>query len=1362
MAKERTHIPVAAERPLQRRLDAEEELKETGQEIAPPQLKLDTGSPVPPPDETGKPGGKNEGFSYQLKSASNAESDSPGFSPTQFAVAGNNQIDAPIQRKAAFAPSGGGNGKAEATGSAMGKMESFFQADFSNVNIHENSSSATKAGALAYAQGNDIHFAPGQFNPETSSGQELLGHELTHIVQQRQGRVKPNAEVGGMPVNNDRGLEKEADDMGRKAASGQAPVTQAKAPPQGKEKEEAIQRKTAEPGPELNSQALKTENPFTAPAVIPNFTNQEEVQDLEESKTAETEIQAPEIDVDAPAEAGGGEDNPVGGGGENPAANPNGGGINLPKPEFSLNGMPPQGTNPLKEMGQGMNFRMNLNAGPSGAPSMVSAAPKMNLKFPEPGQQNRASAQFKVAGPAPMQMSGDEDSGLLGGIRSRLNSIVSGLQSGWSGLTSMASSAFDGVMNTVSSLTSGLQNMATSALDGISGAWDSLSETASSMADSFKQTVGNAVGSVSGFMGSITGAIMNLDAAALSAAWAGLTGAISGVWGTVQAAGQAMFEQLTGLWTGLGERFSGVIDSLTQQATAIYDQMGQAARAVQERVQSAWNSLQTQANQMDGVLGGVARALVYLIQTLISWGTEVWNGIQQGWNALTEQVSSFMSGVSEQISSIWDSLQSYATSFWEGITSLWDSLSSWVSEQIDYFVQGISNLMDRFNSFSIGSIVSKIAEYAPMFKAVQEAVQNPDAAMTPMVNDLATPLEERMPGESVSIGTQRASSAQGGGGNATTGGVPVQMMMASGVAQMSGPRSTTGLGEVISGFSRHIQAKWAEIHVWQMIKDMLWTLLWPWPTVGHEIAAFFTEDLATIFSNFYMPANLFSDPLGCLHDLYTNLLHILDIPLALWRRLNNIAMALMGWITLALIIIGAIGGTTAGGIIGGIVSAAASLGLATPAGASAGGAAGGLAGAGAGFAAGMALGEMFLISFGVAHVASIGKALTDLFTSNQTTDEKEDDYSQLADSLIALGITAVLVFVGWLASKLAGAVLNLIRRIRGPRPVEAPLGEVPGEVPVEDPVEVPGERPGEEPVERPGEEPVERPAEDEPVREDEPVVDPLEAIKTAAREHVARIRARMTEMRTALDRFPEDSPGRTSIEERLSDVENTLDRYERDITDAVSEEEVGMIRDELTELENTLTEIDGLIREENTLADQEELYEALGDEPRHIDILENEASNAGAHVLERHGPQIPMERSLDANGLPDGTRTIEGRIHGDSPWNNPGEGGMQNFSAKWNSIDAINATVNRYLRMNWDAIRSDLAQNPVGEGHAGTMVTETPVGEGYYNGNYGQGGPRVPVGPVPVNIVTIVVRLIQGSNPPGYYIHTAFPNLRGF
>ncbi len=99
-------------------------------------------------------------------------------------------------------------------------MEKSLGADFSAVRIHEGQRAAS-IGALAFTQGTNIHFAPGQYDPNSESGQSLLGHELTHVVQQSEGRVKADAQAKGLPVNAEPGLEREADEMGAKAARGE-------------------------------------------------------------------------------------------------------------------------------------------------------------------------------------------------------------------------------------------------------------------------------------------------------------------------------------------------------------------------------------------------------------------------------------------------------------------------------------------------------------------------------------------------------------------------------------------------------------------------------------------------------------------------------------------------------------------------------------------------------------------------------------------------------------------------------------------------------------------------------------------------------------------------------------------------------------------------------------------------------------------------------------------------------------------------------------------------------------------------------------------------------------------------------------
>lgn len=88
-------------------------------------------------------------------------------------------------------------------------VESLSGEDLSGVRVHRNSSEPAQLNALAYARGDDIHVAAGQ--------EQHLAHEAWHVVQQRQGRVQPTSQLQGVDINDDVGLEAEADRMGSKA-----------------------------------------------------------------------------------------------------------------------------------------------------------------------------------------------------------------------------------------------------------------------------------------------------------------------------------------------------------------------------------------------------------------------------------------------------------------------------------------------------------------------------------------------------------------------------------------------------------------------------------------------------------------------------------------------------------------------------------------------------------------------------------------------------------------------------------------------------------------------------------------------------------------------------------------------------------------------------------------------------------------------------------------------------------------------------------------------------------------------------------------------------------------------------------------
>jgi hypothetical protein len=77
-------------------------------------------------------------------------------------------------------------------GSSLNEKTSAFMSsrigfDFRDVKIHTDTDAvkfSRELNAKAFTIGQDIYFDRGQFQPDTTAGQHLLAHELTHVVQQ--------------------------------------------------------------------------------------------------------------------------------------------------------------------------------------------------------------------------------------------------------------------------------------------------------------------------------------------------------------------------------------------------------------------------------------------------------------------------------------------------------------------------------------------------------------------------------------------------------------------------------------------------------------------------------------------------------------------------------------------------------------------------------------------------------------------------------------------------------------------------------------------------------------------------------------------------------------------------------------------------------------------------------------------------------------------------------------------------------------------------------------------------------------------------------------------------------------------------
>lgn len=151
-----------------------------------------------------------------------------------------------------------------------------------DVKVHYNSAKPAQLKALAYTKGTDIYLGPGQ--------QQHLPHETWHVVQQKQGRVKPTVQAKGENINDNVTLEREADVMGQKALqmTATAPTTAATLSnsPNATPSPGAIQRLAALPGENSRPELLNSTSQPTLSnrAIAPH---QGVVQMMEEKGIAE-------------------------------------------------------------------------------------------------------------------------------------------------------------------------------------------------------------------------------------------------------------------------------------------------------------------------------------------------------------------------------------------------------------------------------------------------------------------------------------------------------------------------------------------------------------------------------------------------------------------------------------------------------------------------------------------------------------------------------------------------------------------------------------------------------------------------------------------------------------------------------------------------------------------------------------------------------------------------------------------------------------------------------------------------------------------------------------------------------------------
>jgi hypothetical protein len=426
-------------------------------------------------------------------------------------------------------------------------------------------------------------------------------------------------------------------------------------------------------------------------------------------------------------------------------------------------------------------------------------------------------------------------------------------------------------------------------------------------------------------------------------------------------------------------------DAFEKQADTVANRVTEGDSAASDRI-SATPALTLQRVSIDDVWEGTKSVASSVGETIASVGEEAWEG--------TKSVVSTVEGA----------VTSVSEGAWEG------------AKNVASTVEGAVTSAGQF----VGGVVSTGVKLATGETSLAELIGIPEpsgddpSVLAIIIRALQNPVVQALPGyilpPFVLAGLQKAFFyVQTVSNMMQNSGIVVDMIKGNlqekintvpGKTQEALAQVSSGLGENghmhLEGIWRHLGPKLEGLknNWWSLLKKMAWEQLWPLPGIWEDMKKSWrhVKALAT-------------------HAWHTQFSLAIDDVLALLRDINGIAGRLSLWLFLGLVIGYAIAGGVAGAAAGGVT--------AIP---------GALAGAGAGLAMAAKIGEAILIATVAVETATILKSVYNLAYEDQTLKAQECNYERIANSSVTIGLSGALVVLGWLAARLAKAVIRSVAK----------------------------------------------------------------------------------------------------------------------------------------------------------------------------------------------------------------------------------------------------------------------------------------------------------------------------------------------
>lgn len=481
-------------------------------------------------------------------------------------------------------------------------------------------------------------------------------------------------------------------------------------------------------------------------------------------------------------------------------------------------------------------------------------------------------------------------------------------------------------------------------------------------------------------------------------------------WETIQAFGTSSFDDIKNGFSGLA---SFITSPMSSMVSALSDMNA-------DILEGTWNVLKA---------GGSA---------LLAGINSIVDGVLAAGDAIWGTVSGFIDGIFDTIDGLFDNaafnllpdfITSGLRSALSGLRSLWNRVSSfWTDlwERLTSFARGIVTAVQEFIEniivFGFQQVIAMVRKLKEIYDFVMATLMDPEGTVAPLVEGIARKISDEGPAKSQELGNQLALDNFSGDSSHTQDNGTIQRVMLDGEE-----RDTASLSEVIEGIMYYLGEAWKGL-TFSKILEMLWTtvtdLIWPWNSIGQQFVTLWDDEWATAYDSLYTPRNLLEDPIGCLRDIWSNYMILFDFPIALIRTLNNVIGLLMGWITILLMLVGA--------VIGGL-GGATFFGVAIP------------AGIGAGALAGLAVMEPLglILAGSIIGLETQSAILTmgRLFTAYQVCEKRQVDIMTSVASVITAAVTAIVAIVMVILAKLIALLAEFLKGAPKRIPTPAPLPE---------------------------------------------------------------------------------------------------------------------------------------------------------------------------------------------------------------------------------------------------------------------------------------------------------------------------------